>query len=141
MGLAKADEDIREKIDNRMRDSGHSYYGNTYINRYPDYPSRKSTIQLVQNVSRHTISTYCTMITTTPTKIVNTKLLPRKPKIGYVQRNNEHYGIEIYFYHRPAEEVLDKLKNNGWRWHGQKKCWFRKYSAINQSFAEKIIDQ
>ena len=42
MGWAKTDEDIREKIDNRMRDSGRSYYGNTYINRYPDYPSRKS---------------------------------------------------------------------------------------------------
>ena len=142
MGLAKADEDIREKIDNRMRDNGRFYYGCTYINRYPDYPSRKSTIQpVLQNVPCHTISTYCTTIKATSTKIANPKPAPSKPKIGYVQRNSEHSGIEIYFYRRPEEEVLDKLKSNCWHWHSQKKCWFRKYSAINQNFAEKIIEQ
>ena len=147
MGWAKVDEDIREKIDNRMRDNGRYYYGSTYINRYPDYPSRKQTITptvhpVIQNISRPTISTYCTnTITATPIKIVVSKPTPSKQKIGYVQRNNEHCGIEIYFYRRPAEEVLDDLKNNGWHWHSQKKCWFRKYSATNQSFAEKIIEQ
>ena len=41
MGWAKTDEDIKDTIDNRVRDSGHSYHGNTYINYYPDYLSKK----------------------------------------------------------------------------------------------------
>lgn len=42
MGWAKTDEDIRDTIDNRMRDRGHSYHRNTYINYYPDYLSKKT---------------------------------------------------------------------------------------------------
>lgn len=156
MGWAKYDEDIREKIDNRMRDSGRSYYGNTYINRYPDYPSKRSvsastTYYVPQSTYRPTTSTYrpttptyrptTVTIPVTPTRVVAPKPTPIKRKIGYVQRDYEHYGIEIYFYHRPDEDVLDELKDNGWHWHRQKKCWFRKYSAANQHFAEKIIEQ
>ena len=156
MGWAKYDEDIREKIDNRMRDSGRSYYGDTYINRPIDYPSRKSaSISTLQSVSpsiyRPTTSTYrpttpsysptTVTIPVTPARVVAPKPTPTKRKIGYVQRDHEHYGIEIYFYHRPEEYVLDELKDNGWHWHRQKKCWFRKYSTSNQRFAEKIIEQ
>ena len=156
MGWAKTDEDIREKIDNRMRDSGCSYYGNTYINRYPDYPSRKpvstsTTYYVPQSTYRSTTSTYrsttpiyrptTVTVPVTPTRVVAPKPTPAKKKIGYVQRDHEHYGIEIYFYHRPDEDVLDELKDNGWHWHRQKKCWFRKYSAANQRFADKIIEQ
>ena len=156
MGWAKTDEDIREKIDNRMRDSGRSYYGNTYINRYPDYPSQRSvsastTYYVPQSIYRPTTSTYrpttptyrptTVTIPVTPTRVVAPKPTPAKKKIGYVQRDHEHYGIEIYFYHRPAEDVLDELRDNGWHWHRQKKCWFRKYSTVNQRFAEKMIEQ
>ena len=156
MGWAKYDEDIREKIDNRMRDSGRSYYGNTYINRYPDYPSRKSvsastTYHVPQSTYRPTTSTYRSTTPTyrpttvtvpaTPTRVVTPKPTPAKKKIGYVQRDHKHYGIEIYFYSRPDESVLDELKDNGWHWHRQKRCWFRKYSTANQKFADKIIEQ
>jgi hypothetical protein len=156
MGWAKYDEDIREKIDNRMRDSGRSYYGNTYINRYPDYPSRKpvsssttyyvpqSTYRPTTSTYRPTTTTYCPTTVTvpvTPTRVVAPTPTQTKKKIGYVQRDHEHYGIEIYFYSRPDESVLDELKDNGWHWHRQKKCWFRKYSVANQRFADKIIEQ
>ena len=157
MGWAKTDEDIREKIDNRMRDSGRSYYGNTYINRYPDYPSRKpestvvtyydpqSTYRSTTNTYRPYTSTYrpttVSVPSTSSAKELTHKPTPAKKKIGYVQRDYEHYGIEIYFYNRPDEDVLDELKDNGWHWHRQKKCWFRKYSAANQKFADKIIEQ
>ena len=156
MGWAKYDEDIREKIDNRMRDSGRSYYGDTYINRPIDYPSRKSaSISTLQSVSpstyRPTTSTYKPTTptyrpTTAPVPVtsvrpVTPKPAPAKKKIGYIQREYEHYGIEIYFYSKPKASVLDELKDNGWHWHSQKKCWFRRYSISNQRFAEKIIEQ
>lgn len=155
MGIAKMEEDNNEIIDNRMRDSGRSCHGNTYINRYPDYPSRKpvsssTTYYVPQSTYRHPTSTYrpttptyrttTVTIPVTPTRVVAPKPTPIKKKIGYVQRDYEHYGVEIYFYHRPNEAVLDKLKDNGWHWHRQKKCWFRKYSTANQKFADKIIE-
>ena len=158
MGWAKTDEDIREKIDNRMRDNGRSYYWNTYINRYPEYLSRKPESTVVTyyvpkntyhrpttNIYRPHTSTYRPTTVSVPltstTKVLTPKPTLVKKKIGYVQRDYEHYGIEIYFYHRPDEDVLDELKDNNWHWHRQKKCWFRKYSAANQKFAEKIIEQ
>ncbi len=157
MGWAKTDEDIREKIDNRMRDSGRSYYGNTYINRYPDYPSKKPdstvvTYYLPQNNYHSTANAHRTSTSTyypthvsvpsvTATKAATPKTTPTKRKIGYIKRNYEHNGIEIYFYYRPDESLLYELKDEGWHWHRQKKCWFRKYSASNQRFAEKIIEQ
>ena len=155
MGWAKYDEDIREKIDNRMRDSGRSYYGDTYINRPIDYPSRKtvgtSTVySSTPSTDRPTTSTdtpaitYRTPVVSVPvtqTRVVESKPTPAKRKIGYIQREHEHNGIEIYFYSRPKESVLDELKDNGWHWHRQKKCWFRKHSASNQRLAEKIIEQ
>ena len=42
MGWAKTEEDIRDAIDIRMKDCGHSYRENTYINYYPDYLSKKT---------------------------------------------------------------------------------------------------
>jgi trehalose-6-phosphate synthase len=157
MGIAKMEEDNNEIIDNRMRDSGRSCHGNTYINRYPDYPSRKSESTVVtycvpQSAYRPTNNTYrpytstyrpttASVSTTSTPTVITPKPTPIKKKIGYVQRDYEHYGIEIYFYHRPNEAVLDKLKDNGWHWHRQKKCWFRKYSTANQKFADKIIEQ
>ena len=81
MGWAKYDEDIREKIDSRMRDSGRSYYGNTYINRYPDYPSKRSvsastTYYVPQSTYRPTTSTYRP---TTPSYRPTTVTIPVTP--------------------------------------------------------------
>ena len=147
MGIAKYEEDIREAIDERMRDNGRYYYGHTYINRYPDYPSKKQPINNcnITPMSTSTINTCDSkqlgMHATNTIGVTAKNTIPRKKKIGYVIRNYEHYGIEIYFYHRPSESILGKLKDNGWHWHNKKKCWFRKYSLSNQSFAEKIIVQ
>lgn len=152
MGLAKMDEDIREAIDNRMRDNSRPYYGNTYINRYPDYPSRKTESSFYYTPKSRYSSTTSTYIPTPyrtkpvivsalPARKVTPKPVPVKKKIGYIQRNYDHYGIEIYFYSRPSESVLDELKDNGWHWHRQKKCWFRKYTISNEIFAEKIIEK
>lgn len=40
--------------------------------------------------------------------------------------NEEKQGEEIYFENKPDYEVLRILKSNGYRWHNQKKCWYKK---------------
>ena len=108
MGWAKTDEDIRERIDVRMRDNGRSYYGNTYINRSPDYLSRGSA-SYYPSTSRYTspstyrptpISTYKPVVSTYRPSIVTvpvitpkkdpTKPTPAKRTIGYIERDYEH---------------------------------------------------
>ncbi len=52
--------------------------------------------------------------------------------------NNEKNGIELYFSGKPSESIREELKENGWRWHTAKKCWFNKASDDNKSFAQKL---
>lgn len=40
--------------------------------------------------------------------------------------NEEKQGEELYFDSKPDYEVIKELKNNGYRWHNTKKCWYRK---------------
>ena len=42
--------------------------------------------------------------------------------------NEEHQGEELYFNEKPTDEIIDTLKDNGYRWHRYKKCWYRKLS-------------
>jgi len=55
-----------------------------------------------------------------------------------LQMNEEHAGIEISFAIRPSQEVIDILKNNGFRWHYHKKLWFAKQTPERLDFAEKL---
>ena len=154
MGWTKTGEDIREAIDERMRDDERGYYGDIYINSSPDYPSRKFSSTIASCVSttdtalrgRKLTTSTCRLNTLTTLSKTSAKMTSQKSnlgssKSGYIQRDYEHYGIEIYFYCRPSESILAELKGNGWHWHRQKKCWFRKYSTMNRIFAEKIIEK
>lgn len=40
--------------------------------------------------------------------------------------NEEHQGEELYFDEKPTDEIITILKENGYRWHRAKKCWYRK---------------
>jgi len=40
--------------------------------------------------------------------------------------NEEHNGEELYFEEKPTSEVIEILKENCYRWHNTKKCWYRK---------------
>ncbi len=40
--------------------------------------------------------------------------------------NEEHQGEELYFDEKPTSEVITTLKENGYRWHRTKHCWYRK---------------
>jgi Large polyvalent protein associated domain 29 len=42
--------------------------------------------------------------------------------------NEELNGIELYFNTKPIQDVIDSLKENGFRWSGFKKCWYTKQS-------------
>lgn len=159
MSWTKTDEDIREEIDSRMGDSGRDYYGNMYINRSPDYPSRKSesigdTYYVSQSLCHSKTNTYRSDArTSTPTMISKFSTpaanilanqptsTPKKQKIGYIQRDHTHYGIEIYFYNKPNKSTREELVDNGWFWHRQKKCWFKRYSIAAQKFADNIIER
>lgn len=55
-----------------------------------------------------------------------------------IKYDDEHNGIEIYFEEKPSEDILEKLKSNGWRWHRQKKCWYAINNSLNLSTANEI---
>lgn len=38
--------------------------------------------------------------------------------------NGSRASVEIYFTGKPAEHIRTALKNEGFRWHGVKKCWY-----------------
>lgn len=47
-------------------------------------------------------------------------------------------GIEVYFKDKPDAATIEKLKNNHWRWHSTKKCWFTSKSAEALLFAAEL---
>lgn len=47
-------------------------------------------------------------------------------------------GIEIYFKEKPDDETIDELKDNRWRWHSTKRCWYSKNNADSLALAKKI---
>lgn len=40
--------------------------------------------------------------------------------------NEEKKGEELYFDNKPNYEIIKELKQNGYKWHNTKKCWYRK---------------
>ena len=52
------------------------------------------------------------------------------------KRNEEKNGIELYFEGIPTSEERKELKENGFRWHGLKKCWYK--SASKQEKKEEL---
>lgn len=47
--------------------------------------------------------------------------------------NEEKQGEELYFDNKPDYEILKVLKQNGYKWHNQKKCWYRKINYIKEN--------
>ena len=54
--------------------------------------------------------------------------------------NQEFNGIEIYFDSKPAQAIIDTLKNARWRWHRAKKCWYNKQSDSTLAMAQNLAD-
>lgn len=55
-----------------------------------------------------------------------------------IVKNQEKNGIELYFNEKPKKEVLTLLKDNHFRWHSSKRCWYIKYSEIAMKVVELI---
>lgn len=57
-----------------------------------------------------------------------------------VSFNNELNGIEIRFDGKPAAQVIESMKANGFRWSGKQKMWYAKQNAGRIAFAKTIGD-
>jgi len=53
-------------------------------------------------------------------------LLEEIKKDCKILTNEEHQGEELYFDNKPIPDIITTLKENGYRWHRQKNCWYRK---------------
>lgn len=55
----------------------------------------------------------------------------KKQSFLRVEINPEFDGVEVYFPAKPNEQTRTELKAAGFRWHGQKKCWYAKNTEKN----------
>ena len=52
--------------------------------------------------------------------------------------NKEFNGIEITFDSKPAAEIRDTLKANGFRWHKMKGLWYAKQTEEREKLAQQL---
>ena len=50
-----------------------------------------------------------------------------------ITENKSLHGIEVTFDAKPSSDVLNTLKENGFRWHRQKKLWYAKDTVERRS--------
>ena len=55
-----------------------------------------------------------------------------------VNLNKSLNGIELIFQEKPATEILTMLKENGFRWHRQKKLWYAKVTDERKAFVKEL---
>lgn len=60
--------------------------------------------------------------------------------MAYFLKNEEKNGLEIYFDGKPDEATRNLLKENKWRWFGEKACWYNRYSEANEQLAKRLCD-
>ena len=53
--------------------------------------------------------------------------------------NEEKKGIELYFTGKPNEGTRKLLKENGYRWHGTKFCWYTRKNDKTMLFTEAFV--
>jgi hypothetical protein len=56
-----------------------------------------------------------------------------------VRKNEEKNGVEVVFQDKPAPEILEQLKTNGFRWSRFAKLWYCRYSEEKYNFALNLI--
>lgn len=55
--------------------------------------------------------------------------------------NEEKQGEELYFEEKPSSEVIRILKENCYKWHNTKKCWYRKLEYTERTKETKQTKQ
>lgn len=70
----------------------------------------------------------------------------KKPSLNTVESeeveityNEEKNGIEVKFNAKPAQEVINDLKVNGFRWHRVKKVWYAKQTDERREFIDSTF--
>lgn len=58
-----------------------------------------------------------------------------------IELNNEQNGIELYFDEKPSGNIITELKENKWRWHKVKKCWYAKNTEDKLTYAKNITNE
>jgi hypothetical protein len=54
--------------------------------------------------------------------------------------NQELNGVELYFDSKPLQNILDSLKECGFRWSNFKKCWYAKQNEKTLAEAKKYVE-
>ena len=54
--------------------------------------------------------------------------------------NNSLNGIELKFDSKPSIEILNSIKELGFRWHNKKKIWYAKQTADRLAKAKELAD-
>lgn len=65
------------------------------------------------------------------------ELLERLNTIATVKENEEVKGIEVYFDTKPSYNIIKELKENKFKWHNFKKCWYVKKAMLTGSEVKK----
>lgn len=55
-----------------------------------------------------------------------------------ITENNEKGGLEIRFSSKPPRDILDRLKENGFRWHRKLQFWYAKKTAARTELANSL---
>lgn len=56
-----------------------------------------------------------------------------------ISRNEEKNGIEVKFSKKPDREILEELKQNGFRWSRYGGIWWTKYTAQKWGFVNNLL--
>lgn len=55
--------------------------------------------------------------------------------------NKEHNGIELIFPERPNRDMINQLKERGFRWHAKRQLWYAKMTEERDAFATRIVGE
>ena len=54
--------------------------------------------------------------------------------------NEKLNGVELYFENKPAQEIINSLKENKFRWNRSKACWYAKQNEQTLALANSLND-
>lgn len=68
----------------------------------------------------------------TPAKPVNPDDVPNDIQVS---KNEEKGGIEIHFNDKPSQDIINSLKDKGFRWSIYNRVWWKKFNAADYMWA------
>ncbi len=62
-------------------------------------------------------------------------LSPETATGACIRYNVEHSGLEIVFPTHPGPEMIQRIRDAGFRWHGKARVWYQTYSPAAEALA------